>query len=181
MLPRTGSCPATCEVVLSSNGANTETIPGRCIKYNDEGIHDIEDAADTCYDADIGGHHGDPVPGDLCGPAECNSVCCIDASDLCGGEQAANCSQGNKGACQCLLTNAGVGNPCVSDGGLVHEPDPGDGPNGGGNGCRESKCNSYAARYLKDYPEVSASCCSYCPTRRRSLSTKNSGRNYGYN
>ena len=172
------SCPATCQIVVETNGGNTETITGRCVKYSDDNIHDVDDAADTCYDADFGGNPGDPVPGeDLCGPKECNSVCCIDSSALCGGDQAAQCPQNQNGACNCLLTNAGTPNPCTTEGGLIHDPEPGKGPTGGGNGCQESKCNAYAAQYLRDYPGVSATCCSYCPTRRRSL--RSSG-GYGY-
>ncbi len=158
-------------MVVSSNGGNSETITGNCVEYSDTGVHDIQDATDTCYNS-----VAVPVPGNRCGPTECNSVCCIDASALCGGTQAANCPQGRKGACQCLLTNAGVGNPCLADGGLVHDPDLGQSPSGGGNGCAESNCNAYAAQYLKDYPQISASCCSYCPARRRSLR----GNEYGY-
>ena len=145
-------------MVLSS-GSGSSTVTGRCVKY--EG--DIYDAADACYEAES----GNPVPGDdLCGGPECSATCCIDSSDLCGGSQAANCPQGNSGACDCKLTYAGVANPCTTEGGLVVDPNlP---PSGGGNGCDESQCNSYAAQYLRAYPGLSATCCSFCPTTRRS-------------
>lgn len=159
--PPAVSCPATCSADITSNDGSIVTVSGKCVQYSDNEPHDIQDATDTC---DASGTV--PVPGDRCG-TECNSVCCIDSSSLCGGDQGANCPQGKTGPCQCLLTNVGVPNPCVSDGGLVHDPDPGEGPSGGGNGCQESKCNAYAAQYLKNYPQISASCCSYCPVRRR--------------
>ena len=154
----------TCEVVLGGNGGTSTTLVGKCVPHNPDA--DIYEDIEVCYDADIGGHHGDPVPGDFCGPASCAATCCIDASELCGGDNAANCPQNQSGGCSCLLTNSGVSQPCTTDGGLVAEPDP-PGPTGGGNGCAESSCNAYAAKYLKDYPGIGATCCSFCPTTRR--------------
>jgi len=165
-------CPETCEVVLSGNGGNDVTFVGKCVPHNPDA--DIYEDIETCYDADIGGHHGDPVPGNFCGPDSCQTTCCIDSSALCGGD-GANCPAGQSGECDCLLTHRSANNPCTGNPesnppypGLIHQPDPPDsGPTGGGSGCKESNCNAYAQKFLKDYPDVGASCCAFCPTTRR--------------